>query len=335
MSDDYSKVHILLKDAVRLSNNRRYSLRKFTKYRQKIEKYRTKNRNKLLKFADKIYNLFDYEYIKEEIARYRQILTIAGAYAIDKKDKDLINLDKLYLDDLEKRNKVMKMAYETLTDVVKNHPLDQERIDLASDKFIHEAADISYIAKIKDNLKERVKQAEQYLERYRLTGRQRAAAIIGSVVIGLATYTANINAQEGFAGFGQVVYGEEYNKTRQTFRKLGWDVYDKPNWEGWKRPILKYAIKKAEIKESINKNKYNIVNKLSNDEKQLFNLITDGHFENDELRFIFVTPDNRIVMNVEATDHNIGKKGKYLVIKHVNSDIANTFRNISTDYRPS
>jgi len=200
--DDYSEVQKLLKDAIKLSNNRKYSLRKFTKYRQKIEKYRTKNRNKLLKFADKIYHLFDYEHIKEEIARYRQILTIAGAYAIDKKDKDLINLDRLYLNDLEKRNEAMKMAYQTLTDVVTNHPLDQERIDLATDKFLHEAEDISYIAKIKDNLKERVKQAEAYLERYKMTGRQRAATIIGSVVIGLATYTANINAQEGFAGFG-------------------------------------------------------------------------------------------------------------------------------------
>jgi len=212
MSDDYSKVHILLKEAIKLSNNRKYSLKKFTKYRQKVEQYKAKNRNKLLKFADKLYNLFDYKYIKEEIVKYKQILAIAGAYAIDKKDKNLINIDKLYLNDLEKRNESFRMAYETLTDVVKNHPLDQERIDLASDKFLHEAEDISYIAKIKDNLKERVKQAEAYLERCRMTGRQRAAAIIGSVVIGLATYTANINAQEGFAGFGgqKVEAGVQY-----------------------------------------------------------------------------------------------------------------------------
>ena len=209
--DDYKEINELLKKALKLSRKRGYSLKDFKSLASNINKLRTKDRRKLKKHINKLYSMFDYEKVREEIKSYYSVLKIAKAYSKD----NAINLDMMFIEDLEKRNEALYNSHTTLINAVDNHPLDQKRIDMAIEKFLHNAEDISYLDKMSGDIAVKVDEAGHSV-RKAVSLRQKAAVLITALVIGMSAVTGAVPA----AGLGNVAMAGEVQQDKAFYEGL-------------------------------------------------------------------------------------------------------------------
>jgi len=144
-----------------------------------------------------------------------------------------------------------------------------------------------------------------------------------------AVQSPETNRLEGLLG---AAYGQDraeaktYNP-REEFRKLGWEVYDKDA-----KPENQFQFRTTKSEFVNSPYHRDLVSKLDG-ASQIFYQLVDGNSQNDELKFIFVTPDDYIAFSVQSSEPNIGRNGSYAVLKKVNKETADSFRRVSPFYK--
>ena len=210
----YEQINDLINKARKKARRLKHNSGKVNSLRNQIDILRTKDRKKLLKNVKKLYSYFDAKYADLEIDYYLAILKIAGAYSRDKQDKNLIAIDRDYLDRFRKNIDRLKSAYLSLADTIVKRPLDQEDIDIGINSIFNYIDWIEgyRFEEMRAEIITRVDAAEIKAERQGLNLMQRAVMMAACVVIGIGTVTADFSVRNGFAGFGGSAAAGEVQK---------------------------------------------------------------------------------------------------------------------------